>query len=873
MTARSLSSLKQIHAQILKSGDVTDYAVTLEKLIRMYLYFDNYQLAGAVCYRALISRALSWDFVVELLVDKESNPYGLLLVFRELHRLKIRFSVGFLVSILKISSECSELNLGFSIHASLIKFGFADETFIKCSLMELYANCNRLDSSNSIFYEASVKDSVLWNRLIALYVEKKLHSESLQLYNEMHYFGISGDPITISKVLHACGKVEALREGEAIHARAIKSGLSYNPLVSNSLVTMYSKNFSIDDARKVFELIEDKSVVSWNSIISSCSQNGFLDEASELLHRMIETGLKPDLVTWNCILSGYSHNGHDHKVFKVLRTIVGKGFRVRSNTISSVLRSISNSGLLRYGKEIHGYVVRHGFMSDMFIGTSLVDVYMKCGSLNSSQRMFDSMEKRNVLTWNALISGYVQAAQLEKALELVRKMEDKGFKPNLSTWNALISGYSTQGLSKQAMILIRRIKSDGIKPNVISWTSLISGFCQKGEYGEALYFLSEMLKEGIEPNSTTVSVVLGACAAVPLLTKGMELHCFAIRRVFDTHTYVGTALVDMYSKSGSLRDAQSVFKRISNKNAVSWNVMIMGFASHGHGQESIRLFEEMLKSGLLPNSVTFTALLSGCRHSGLIDEGWKYFNQMQSTYNISPTVEHYTCMIDLLSKKGYLDEAMDLIDKMPMEPDASVWGAILNGSKIHKNLELAETAASKLYRLEPHNPAIYFMMISMYANENRWDEVEDIKMTMSALGLKSRYGWSWIEINKRVHMFDVEGSAHPEMGEIKHKLHRFVHEIGKMGYVPDTSVVSQNVEFDEKVQLLMGHTEKLAVTYGLVRTNSTRPIRVVKSTRVCSDCHIWAKYLSRLCDRQIFIRDSVRFHHFVNGECSCKDYW
>lgn len=870
MAAQSLSALKQIHVQILKFTNFTSCAVTLEKLIRMYLYFDNYLLATAVCYRALKSRALSWDFLVELLAD---NPYGLLLVFRDLHRLKIKFSVGFLVSILKICSDLNEFNLGFSIHASLVKFGLADETFIKCSLMELYANCNRLDSSYRIFYEAPIKDSVLWNRLVALYVDKELHSESLQLYNEMHYFGITGDPITISKILPACGKVEALREGQAVHAQAVKARKANNPLVSNSLIVMYSRNFLIDEARKVFELIEDKTVVSWNSIISSCSQNGFLDEALELLDCMVESGLKPDVVTWTCILSGYSHNGHDYKVLEVLRTIVRNGFRFSSNTITSVLMSISNLGLLRYGKEIHGYVVRHGFTNNVYICTSLVDVYMKCGSLNSSQRVFDSMEKRNLYTWNALISGYAQEGLLDKALELVRKMKDKGFKPNVPIWNALIAGYSMQGLNTQAMSLIRQIKSDGIRPNVISWTCLISGFCQSGEYGEALNLLSEMLKEGIEANSTTVAVLLRACAAVPLLTKGMELHCFAIRRVFDTDTYVGTALVDMYSKSGSLRIAHKVFKRINNRNSASWNAMIMGFASHGHGQESIRLFEEMLKSGLLPNAVTFTALLSGCRHSGLMDEGWKYFGQMQNLYNISPTVEHYTCMIDLLAKKGYLDEAMDLMGKMPMEPDASVWGAILNGARIHKNLKMAETAARELYSREPHNPAIYFMMISMYANKNRWEEVENIKTMMSVLGLKGRYGWSWIEINKKVHMFDVEGSTHPEMGEIQDKLQWLVHSMKKMGYVPDTSCVNQNVESEEKVQVLMGHTEKLAATYGLIRTDHTRPIRVIKSTRICNDCHTWAKYLSRLCDREMFIRDTVRFHHIVNGKCSCNDYW
>ncbi|KAJ4768559.1 hypothetical protein LUZ62_078934 [Rhynchospora pubera] len=871
ITSQSLSSLKQIHAQILKLSNVASSAVTMEKLIKMYLYFDSYQLAAAVCYMALSSRALSWDSVIALLMEKGSNPYVHLLIFRELHRLKIRFSVMFLVFTLKICSEICKLNLGLSIHASLIKFGMADETYIMCSLMELYANCSILDYSYRLFYEAPIKDPVLWNRLVALYVDKELLSESLQLYNEMHYYGITGDAITISKVLHACGKIEALREGKAIHTQAVKSGLSCNHMVGSSLVTMYSKNFSIDNARKVFEIIENKTVVSWNAIVSSCSLNGFLKEALEFLDRMVESGLKPDLVTWNCILSGYSRYGHDYKVFEVLRSIVGNRFRLSSSTITCVLRSVSNLGLLRYGKEIHGYVVRHGFMGNVYIGTSLVDMYAKCGNLTSSQKVFDCMENKNVHTWNSLISGYVQEVQLNQALVLIRKMKHKGFKPDLATWNALISGYAVQGLSTQALILIRQIKSDSLKPNVVTWTSLISGFCHKGEFGEALYFVSEMLKEGIEPNSTTVSVLLRASAAIPLLAKGMELHCFAFRRAFDTDIYVATALVDMYSKSGSLRNAHRVFKRISNKNLASWNAMIMGFASHGHGKESIRLFEEMLKSGLLPDAVTYTALLSGCRHSGLIDEGWKYFDQMQKLYNILPTVEHYTCMIDLLAKTGYLDEAMDLIEKIPMEPDASVWGAILTGSKIHNNLELAETAAKKLYRLEPYNPAIYLTMISLYAKENRWEDVEDVKVAMNALGLKSRFGWSWIAINKKVHTFDVERSAHPDMGEIHYQLYWLVYDMKKMGYVPDMSCVSQNVKSEEKEQLLMGHTEKLAVTYGLIC--NTRPIRVVKSTRVCNDCHTWAKYLSNMCDCEIYIRDSVRFHRFVKGKCSCNDCW
>ncbi|KAJ3670919.1 hypothetical protein LUZ60_008345 [Juncus effusus] len=871
--SKSLSSLKQTHAQILKASYNWNSEKTMSKLIKMYLHFEDYKLAASVFYMALSFKALTWNYIIEILLGEEKNTYGMFVIFRELHRLKSEFSMRFLVTILRICTEYSELNIGLLIHASLVKLGLNTETYIKCSLLEFYANCISLKSSHQLFYETPVTDPVLWNKFISLNVDKELDSKSIKIFNEMHYFGLSGDAITISKVLHACGKIEALKQGEAIHAQVIKSDLISHPLVSNSLITMYSKNSSIDNAKRVFERIDDKSLVTWNSIISSCSLKGFMNHALDLLNDMTNLGIKPDVVTWNCILSGYSRHGHDYKVFEILRMIIKEGWKPNSSTFTRVLTSISKLGLISYGKEIHAFAIRNGMGSNIYIGTSLIDMYLKCGKLIMSQRVFDIMKNKNTFTWNSLISGYAREGKLEKALSLVKQMESKGLKTDLATWNGLISGLAVEGFSTQVMLLIRRMKSNGLKPNVISWTALVSGCSQKEQFEESLFFLSEMIKEGVKPNSSTIAVSLRSCAGISLLKKGMELHCSAIRNGFDSDIYVATALIDMYSKSGGLRNAYRVFRKIKNKNLASWNAMMTGFATYGHGRDAIKLFEEMRRFDVLPDGITFTAVLSGCRHAGLIDEAWKYFDQMQSTYNMSPTIEQYTCMIDLLAKKGYFDEAMDLINKMPVEPDASVWSAILSACRINKNLEMAEKSAKKLFKLEPYNTANYLIMISLYASKGRWEDVEDVKIAMSALGLRNNGGWSWIQIKQEIHLFDVEKSDHPAMGEIQYSLFWLMHDMRKLGYVPDTNCVIQNIPTEAKEKLLLRHTEKLAITYGLVCTDKNVPIRVVKSSRVCNDCHNWAKYLSRLEEREIFLRDGVRYHHIVNGKCSCNDYW
>ncbi|URE21112.1 PPR repeat [Musa troglodytarum] len=871
----SLSSVKQVHTRILKAAETRSSKSAIDFLIQIYLKFGDFRSAAAVFFIALHFDTLSWSYLIDSFDGAgERSTRELLEIFRELHSIGITLSVGILRRALRNCAELVDFWLGSQIHAHVTKAGLANETYIRCSLLDFYARCCSSESADRLFEESSfTEDSILWNNFIVLNVERGKWIEALELFRMMQLVGLEADEVTVAKALHACGRLEAVKQGKAIHGHVIRSGSFLYALVNNSLISMYSKNSLVKLARRVFEYMGGRTLVSWNSIISCCSLNGFLEDALELFRDMVAFGAEPDLVTWNCLISGHSHHGSPHQTFELLRKMQEEGFQPNSSSITSVLRPITHSGLVELGKTIHGYAIRHGLDRKVFVGTALTDMYVRCRNLSNARSVFHSMKQRNVLTWNSMISGYAHEGLFDEALQLMEQMEGEGEQPDLTTWNGLISGYSIHGRSSQAVVLIHQLKANGVVPNVISWTAVISGCCRNGRYEDAIYFFREMLSEGVQPNSVSVTCLLRACAGMALLGKGRELHCFAARRDLDDDIFVATALIDMYAKSGSLAEANRVFEKLEHRNLASWNAMIMGFAAHGRGEAAISLFYRMCEEGIKPDGITFTAVLSGCRQSGLVTQGWKLFDGMKG-FGVTPTLEHYTCMVDLLARCGYLDEAWDFIQSMPLEADAGIWGSLLAACRTHRNVELAEMAAKQLFQLEPSNPANYVSMMSIYACENRWEDAEDVRDAKNAAGVESRGGWSWIEIKQTVHAFGVEGRPpHPDTGEIYFELYRLVSEMRRRGYVPDTSCIAHHIGEEEKEKLLLSHTEKLAMAYGLICTGEGTAIRVIKNTRVCSDCHTVAKYMSQMTGREILLRAGSRFHHFRDGRCSCNDFW
>ncbi|KAI3444431.1 hypothetical protein Pfo_001096, partial [Paulownia fortunei] len=853
----------------------TDSDIKVQSLITSYFELSDFQSAAKVFFLGFAQNYLHWNSFLEDFRSYGGDPYEILEVFVKLHNigLGVTFGSETLAIVLKFCANLRVSWLGLEFHVCLIKRGFDLDVFTKCALMNFYGRCWDLDTANKAFDETSDHSSLLWNEAVLVALRNERWFQGLQVFRRMQFLSVkANNSRTIAKVLQACGKVEALDEGKQIHGYIVRNAMKSNLLICNSLINMYLKNGSLELARAVFDLMENRNVSTWNSIISGYAALGFLKDAWELLHEMESFNLKPDIVTWNSLLSGHLHHGSYQEVLIILQHMQNAGFEPNARSITTALQAISELFYLNLGKVIHCYVMRNGLDSDLHVGTSLLDMYVKNNDLNSAQAVFDGMKDKNIFAWNSMISGYSFKGNFEKAASLLNQMKREGVRPDLVTYNSMVSGYSMAGQINEALVMIRQIKNSGLTPNVVSWTALISGSTQNGYHRNTLEYCYQMqTEEGIKPNSATIASLLRACAGSTLLQKGKEAHCLSIRNGYIEDAFVRTALIDMYSKCGDLKSACTVFQKAKNKTLASWNSMVMGFSTYGRGKEAVSLFHRMQEAKLQPDAITMTALLSGCKHSGLIDEGWKYFDSMETEYRITPTIEHYSCMVDLLGRAGYLDEAWDFIRQMPIQPDSTVWGAFLGSCRIHDNIHLGEIAAKELFKLEPHNPANYVLLMNMYAASKRWDDVDKVKDLMDRRSVKLGNVWSWIGISKTVHVFSALGNSHPD-GEIYFELYQLISEIKNMGYVPNTKCVYQSVDEEEKEKALLSHTEKMAITYGLIKTKTNTPIRVIKNTRICADCHTFAKCISLVRKRQIILKDGNRFHHFMEGKCSCSDF-
>ncbi|XP_044480548.1 pentatricopeptide repeat-containing protein At4g01030, mitochondrial-like [Mangifera indica] len=867
----SLGSVRLKHAQMIKISKNGNSDTMAKNLILYYLEFGDFESAAKVFFVGYSKNYIEWSSFWKEYESFGGTVQQVLEVFGELHSKGLMYDSRVLTMVLKICTRAIAFWEGVAVHASLIKRGLDFDMHVTCALMNFYGKCWGAESANKVFDEVSIREDLLWNEAVLVNLRNEQWTKAIELFRELQFCFARAYSRTIVMLLLACGKMGALNEGKQIHGYVLKFAMDSNLPISNSLISMYSRNNKLQLARTVFDLMKDRDLSSWNSMISSYAALGSVKNAWDLFNKMNSSNVKPDIITWNCLLSGNFLHGSYTETLAVLHKMQSLGFRPNPSSVSIVLQVVTKLEHLKYGEELHGYVIRNGLEYDVYVATSLIDMYVKNDYLDSARKFFDKMKNRNIFAWNSLISGYSFKGLFDDAKKLLNQMKEEGIQTDLVTWNSLVAGYSIWGQNKEALAAINQMKDSGLDPNVVSWTSLISGSSQNKNYLDSFKYFIQMQQERIKPNSATMSSLLQTCGGLGLLPKGKEIHCFSLKNYYTEDVYIVTALIDMYSKSGHLKSAEVVFRKSANKQLASWNCMIMGFAIYGHGKVAISLFDEMCGADIQPDEITFTALLSACKHSGLVDEGWKYFDRLSTEYGITPTIEHYSCMVDLLGKAGYIDEAWDFIQTMPVKPDATIWGALLGSCRVHGNLKLAKIAAKKLFKLEPYNSANYVLLMNLYAMSNRWEDVERIKDLMNDAGVKIGQVWSWIQIDQLVHVFSAEGKPHPDIAEIYFELYQLVSEMKKLGYEPDLNCVRQNIVEAEKEKVLLSHTEKLAITYGLMKMKGKAPIKVIKNTRVCSDCHTAVKYMSLVRGREILLRDGIRFHHFREGRCSCND--
>ncbi|TMX04323.1 hypothetical protein EJD97_009837 [Solanum chilense] len=559
----------------------------------------------------------------------------------------------------------------------------------------------------------------------------------------------------------------SLPKGLALHAHIIKSGIQIIPLVSHHLINFYSKLQCPIDSTLVFDETLSKSSTTWSSVISSLSQNEQPILALQFFRQMLHNGVTPD----------------DH-IFPCATKACG------------ILCDY------RIGQSIHCFAFKIGFDSDVFVGSSLVDMYAKCRNIETARKVFDQMPERNVVSWSGMIYGYAQIAEDEEALRLFKLALD----------------------------------------------------------------------EGLDVNDFTFSSVIRVCANSTLLELGKQIHGLCLKTSYDSSSFIGSALISLYSKCGLVEGAYRVFNEVPVRNLGMWNAMLIACAQHGHTEKVFGLFKEMEGILMKPNFITFLCVLYACSHAGLVPEGKFYFDLMKK-HGVEPGDQHYASLVDCLGRAGKLQEAVQVIEKMPMEPTESVWGALLTGCRIHKNTELAAYVADRVLELGPVSSGVHVLLSNAYAAAGRYQEAAKARKMLRDRGVKKETGLSWVEEGNKVHTFAAGDRSHSKSKEIYEKLDELGEHMEQAGYVADTNYVLQQVAGQEKSETIRYHSERLAIAYALITFPPERPIRIMKNLRVCGDCHNAIKIISKCTKRVIIVRDNNRFHRFEDGKCSCGDYW
>ncbi|GLJ40991.1 hypothetical protein SUGI_0848630 [Cryptomeria japonica] len=864
---RGLKRLKQLHALLLVSG-LAQNSHTVAKLVNMYSSWGSIHSARLLFDRTHSNNVYSWNVII-----RSSLESGLYAETLELYHYMQksgsqadRFTYPY---VLKACASLKNLKEGKKIHHNISRDGLDRDAYVGAALINMYAKCSSMEDALQVFNKLPERNVVLWTSMIAGYAQNGQPGEALRFFSEMLIRDVKPNSITMISVLPACAELGDLKQGKVIHNYVIRRGLDSDVVVGNALVGMYANCGWMDVAHKLFDEMSYRDVVSWNAIIAGYVQIGQSAEALKLFNQMRLGHMKAD-----------------------------------SFTLASVLQACAHLEALQQGKWMHGYVVKSGFEGDGFVGTVLIDMYIKCGILKEARHIFDKLRRKDMVCWSLMIVSYDYSGHAEEALKLFHQMRLENVKPNAVTMASVISVCSHLGNLKQGELIHVHVIKSGFesdicvrnsliamyakcgntkfasqlfdsmcKRNVVSWNAMISGYSQNGYAGEVFALFNQMHLAGVNPNAVTLVTVPAACSILGASQPGKLIHGYIIKSGWESDVSVITAMIDMYSKCGSIYVAHKLFDEMPEKDVVSWSAMIAAYGMHGQGKGAIELFSQMLQTGTKPNNVTFVSILSACSHAGLVDEGWQIFESMSRDFVISPSVKHYACMVDILGRAGHLDEAQNFIKRMPLDPNADVWKPLLGACRVYCNLVIAKDVAEHLFHLDPYNSGNYVLLSNIYAAAGRWDDAANVRKMMKDRGLKKTPACSFIELDNKIHKFLVGDKSHPQSAKIYSTLESLTLQMVKAGYVSDTNFVLHDVEDEVKENMLSSHSEKLAIAFGLINTKPGTPILITKNLRVCGDCHNASKFISRIVNREIIMRDSNRFHHFKDGLCSCGDYW
>ncbi|KAJ7945874.1 pentatricopeptide repeat-containing protein, mitochondrial [Quillaja saponaria] len=637
----------------------------------------------------------------------------------------------FFPTLIKAFGGLSDVKKGRQIHGHALKLGLSGEVYIENSLLGMYWKYGEVENAVQLFEKMYEKDVVSWNNMISGYCKLGDYRGSLTVLKHMiRECGLYPNRVACLSALSSASSIQSLILGQEVHGYAVKSGLDVDVFLVSGLIEMYMKCGDVRYAEHVF-------------------RSALVQED------------------------------------------------VAANTVWTVLVLCSQTSELVIGKQIHGFILASGLVKDVRVETALLDMYFKCGDPETGLKIFFSSKNRNLIMWGSVITNCAQCGNPTEALKLFSNfILEHGFADSILLLAALRSCSSlslkSRGLEIHALAVKMGIDSDifvgsalvdfyakcgDVKTSekvfhgltsrdIISWNSLMSSYAQNDCTDGALKAFRDLQYEQIAPNNVTIACLLSVCAHLSILILCMEVHCYVLRRGFESNVLVSNSLIAAYAKCGDMNGSWILFEKMPERTEVSWNSIILSLGIHGRTDEMFGVYEKMKGVGMRPDHATFTALLSACSHGGRVDMGWKYFQSMVEDYKLEPKVEHYTCMVDLLGRAGHLKQAYDLIMSMPCVSDDRIWGSLLGSCKIHGNEKLAELVANHIFKLDPTSIGYHVLLANLYEDFGKWNEVTRIRSKVKDMRLRKQPGCSWIEVNNNVHIFVAGDCSHHQSGEI-----------------------------------------------------------------------------------------------------------
>lgn len=806
---RTLNPGKQAHAQMIVSGFEPTIFVT-NCLLQMYIkcsrlgyahkVFDQMPQRDTVSWNSMIfgysgegkmkvaqilfdlmpkRDVVSWNTLISSYLQC-GNHQKCVEIFLQIVKEGVCFDHTTLAVVMKCCSFLEDYRLGIRIHGLAVKIGFKNDMVTGSALVDMYAKCKYLDESLRFFYEMPEKNWVCWSAIIAGFVQNHQFIDGLELFKEMQRQGVGVSQSTYASVFRSCAGLSALGLGRQLHAHALKTDFGTDVIVATATLDMYAKSQSLVDSRKVFNSMPKHSVQSYNAMLVGYVQSNQGAEALKLFHQLITSGIGFDEVT-----------------------------------LSGAFSACAVAKQLSAGCQLHVLVIKSSLRSNICVTNAILDMYGKCGDVVGAEGVFSEMIRKDAVSWNAIIAAYEQNGLAEESLRLFPSMLACGMEPNEFTYGSvlkasagkqplkcgmeihtrviksgmgfhpfvgstLVDMYCKYGLVDEAMKLHDRLEEQ----NIVSWNAIISGCSPQKENEEALRIFSLMLEMGIEPDNFTYATILDTCANLALVGLGKQIHAQIIKHELQTDVYIVSTLVDMYSKCGNMLDSQLMFERSVQRDFVTWNAMICGYAYHGFAEEALKIYEDMKKEKVKPNHATFISVLRACGHMGLVEKGWDHFCSMQS-YGLDPQLDHYSCMVDMLGKSGQVSKALQLIEDMPCEADDVIWRTLLSVCKMYGNVEVAEKAANSILQLDPEDSSVYILLANIYADAGMWNEVSRIRRSMKDNKVKKEPGCSWIEVTGDVHTFLANEKAHPSREAILEELNLLYSEMREIEYLPE----------------------------------------------------------------------------------------